>query len=298
VLLAGLVALGLLLLWALSRLGQDGTAPEGKPAADPGEGREPFVTNSIGMKLKRIGPGKFLMGTPGKEWGGALHEEQHPVELTRAFYIGVYEVIQAEYEKVMGTNPSYLARHGGGKDQVAGEDTSRFPVDSVSWDDAQKFCRKLSQLDAERRAGRQYRLPTEAEWEYACRAGTTSRCHFDENREELGDYAWYQENAGGRPHPVGLKGANPWGLHDMYGNVWEWCADSYHRDYCQKSPGPAVNPFCEGPTVERILRGGGWGAPYGAAWWCRSARRGKRERGAVENYHGLRVVFTAPGGAP
>ena len=118
------------------------------------------------------------MGSPRVEAGRLDDEEQHEVEITRPFYMGMYTVTQAEYEEVMGQNPSYFSATGDGKDKVAGMDTRQFPVEMVTWNDAVEFCRKLSQLPAEQQAGRVYRLPTEAEWEYSCRAGTTTPFHF------------------------------------------------------------------------------------------------------------------------
>ena len=141
----------------------------------------------------------------------------------------MYEVTQEEYQRVMGTNPSEFSHHGQGKRQVVGQDTRRFPVESVSWDDAAEFCRKLSELPEEEAAGRTYRLPSEAQWEYACRAGNTGRFSFSLGRngitkeseeQELLDYGWFVGTQWRETHAVGGKRANPWGLYDMHGNVW------------------------------------------------------------------------------
>ena len=210
------------------------------------------ITNSIGMKLVLIPPGEFMMGSPkelieeelkahGDDQGlGQWYKErlagegpQHRVRITKAFYLGRYLVTQEEYQRVVGNNPSEFSATGQHKDQVAGQDTKRFPVENVSWGDAVEFCRKLSEMPEEKAAGRTYLLPSEAQWEYACRAGSTGRYSFSsarnlirkENEEKsLSDYGWFPDNAGGRVHPVGLKRGIAWGLYDMQGDVWEWCA--------------------------------------------------------------------------
>ena len=148
------------------------------------------TVNSIGMKLVLIPPGEFMMGSPRQEFDSLVREyptrkklfeleqPQHRVRITKPYYLGLYEVTQGEYERVMGTNPSAFSRSGDRSEQVSGQDTSRFPVERVSWEEAVEFCRRLSALPEERAAGRVYRLPTEAEWEFACRAGTTTPFHF------------------------------------------------------------------------------------------------------------------------
>jgi len=173
------------------------------------------TTNSIGMRLVLIPPGEFQMGSPAGD-GVASSDEKphHNVRITKPFYLGVCEVTQEQYERVMAQNPS---RFKG--------DPQR-PVGYVSWTGAAEFCRKLSEKE-----GVTYRLPTEAEWEYACRAGTTTRYCFGDDEASLGEYAWY--GSVGR-YPVGEKTPNAWGLCDMHGNVWEWCADWYDADYYAK----------------------------------------------------------------
>jgi len=236
----------LLLVVAAARAG----AAQAEETADPGS-----LTNSIGMQLVPIRPGEFLMGSPPTEQPRGVDEQRHPVKITRAFYLGKYEVTQDQYERIAGSNPSYFAAGGGGADSVADQDTSQLPVETVSWDDAVEFCRLLSELPEEVEAGRVYRLPSEAEWEYACRAGTTTAFHAG---TALGvRQANIDTIAGTRTVQVGSYAANPFGLHDMHGNVLEWCADWYDAAYYAASPredppGPATG------TV-RVLRGGSWG---------------------------------------
>ena len=189
---------------------------------------------------------------------------------------------QGEYQQVMGVNPSKFLATGGWKEKVAGQDTKRFPVEQVSWNDAVEFCRKLSETPQEKAAGRRYLLPSEAQWEYACRAGSTGRWSFspaasgrtdkmEEIREEnmLSDYGWFGGNAGGMTHPVGGKRANAWGLYDMHGEVWEWCSDRHGNfDYYAESPTDDPTGSLEGSS--RIFRGGGWCFDAGSS---RSAHR-------------------------
>ena len=187
------------------------------------------ITNSIGMKLVLIPAGKFMMGSPKDEQNRRNNEEQHEVEITQPFYMGMYTVTQAEYQQVMGKNPSWFSVTGIGKDKVQGMDTSRFPVEMVSWENAVEFCRKLSGLSEEKEEGRKYRLPTEAEWEYSCRAGTTTRFYSGDSDESLAGVANFDGSKVGMPTPVGRFNPNAFGLYDMHGNVSQWCADWYGR---------------------------------------------------------------------
>jgi serine/threonine-protein kinase len=266
------------------------------------------ITNSIGMKLVLIPPGEFTMGSP-KELieeelkthaGDAWYTDhlpgegpQHRVRITRPFYLGTYLVTQGEYERVMASNPSEFSATGKGKDKVAGQETKRFPVEMVSWDEAVEFCRKLSDLPAEKAAGRTYLLPSEAQWEYACRAGSTGRYGFstlrnmipgEHEEKALLDYGWFADNAGGMPHAVGLKRASAWGLYDMYGNVWEWCQDWYDKGYYASSPTDDPTGPPGGPN--RVSRGGCWADGAG---YCRSADRARSGPGDRYSYLGLRV---------
>jgi formylglycine-generating enzyme required for sulfatase activity len=243
------------------------------------------ITNSIGMKLVLIPKGTFMMGSPASEQGRDDDETQHEVTISEDYYLGVFEVTQGQYEKVMGTNPSYFPKRVIGK-----SDSSMYPVEKVSWEDAVEFCKKLSDLPEEKKAGRVYRLPTEAEWEYACRAGSKSAYSFGADSTSLGDYAWFGENSGNQTHPVGEKKANAWGLYDMHGNVWEWCSDcwgKYPKGSVSDPSGPSEGSY-------RVNRGGCWG--IGAAD-CRSANRSWLDP-SIRNYgYGFRVALS-PSGIP
>lgn len=154
----------------------------------------------------------YKMGSPESEKDRFEDETQHDVTLTESFEMGQFPVTQSQWEAVMGNNPSYFK----------GENN---PVECVSWNDAQEFIKKLNDEDTEYT----YRLPTEAEWEYCARGGTTTAYHFSDSPKDLGDYAWFYDNSGGTTHPVGEKKPNQYGLYDMLGNVWEWCQDVYAK---------------------------------------------------------------------
>jgi formylglycine-generating enzyme required for sulfatase activity len=197
------------------------------------------------MKLALIPAGEFLMGSPDSDPGARGDEKpQHRVRITRPFYLSTSEVTQGEYQRVMGTNPSFFSSTGPGKDRVAGLDTARLPVEQARWHDAVDFCRRLSALPRERQAGRSYRLPTEAEWEYACRAGTRTAFHCGTALSSA--QANFNGNfpcGGAARGPFLARTAearsyapNAWGLYDLHGNVWEWCQDWYDRDYYRESP--------------------------------------------------------------
>ncbi len=194
-----------------------------------------------------IQPGTFIMGSPKNEQGRSVIEKQHQVTLTRGFYLQTTEVTQAQWRAVIGraSNPSHF--------RDCGDDC---PVERVTWEDVQEFINKLNQIEGSNK----YRLPTEAEWEYACRAGTTTRFSFGDDAALLGQYAWYNSNSGGRTHPVGQKKPNVWGLYDMHGNVFEWVQD-WHGDYPSAS---VTDPTGPPSGARRVIRGGGWGVePYG-----------------------------------
>jgi formylglycine-generating enzyme required for sulfatase activity len=261
------------------------------------------IINSIGMKLVLIPKGKFTMGSPPGETGRRDDEKQHEVEITRDFYLGVYEVTQKQYRTVMGHNPSYFSRDGtaskegeykngkpaGGKDKVKDfkdEELDEFPVENVSWEDAQTFLKKLNALAAEKEKGRRYRLPTEAEWEYACRGGAASSKAFHTGDALSSEQANFSDTKLGRTEKVGSYKANAFGLYDMHGNVWEWCADWYGSDYYGKSP--RRDPKGRDEGSDRVCRGGCW---YLSAWDCRSAFRIRFVPGRRVNDLGFRVAL-------
>ena len=231
-----------------------------KPPTAPGD-EEPAVGSEMAvmlldraeLELVWIPEGSFMMGSLDSEFGRVSDEGPlHEVIFSRGFWLGKYEVTQGQWEAVMGYNPSRF------------KGTDR-PVENVSWEAVQQFIGALNQ--AEGRAI--YRLPTEAEWEYACRAGTTTRYSFGNDERELGEYAWYAANSGGSTQDVGLKKPNAWGLYDMHGNVWEW-SHHWYGDYAAESQtdptGPAMGSL-------RVTRGGCWS--IADAWRFRSAYRSK-----------------------
>jgi formylglycine-generating enzyme required for sulfatase activity len=232
-----------------------------------------WVVPDLDLAMVAIAPGSFVMGSPASEPGRFENEVLHPVRLTDAYWLGKYEMTQTQYERVVGTNPSYFRNVG-----------NDAPVENLSWEDAMDFCRKLN--ERERKAGRlpggyEYTLPSEAQREYACRAGGT-----DALSDNLGAVGWYKQNSGDTTHPVGEKEANRWGLHDMYGNVWEWCRDWYD-DY----PSDAVTDP-EGPPsgAERVNRGGGWES---VARSCRPAvRHYSLGPGFRSNFIGFRLALS------
>jgi formylglycine-generating enzyme required for sulfatase activity/serine/threonine protein kinase len=259
--------------------------PESKdPAVEVGTADLPKrFENSIGMKLVLIPKGKFTMGSPANEEGRREGEDAHEVEITKPFYMGVYDVTQAQYRKVMGENPSYFSSTGDGKTSVEGQDTSNFPVETVCWHDGVAFCMKLSTLTEEKHAKRTYRLPTEAEWEYACRGGRSSPFHFG-NAITSAKANFLGSNLK-RTTAVGSYPANDFGLYDMHGNVWEWCADWYTTDYYKQTP--RKDPQGPQTGARRVLRGGSW---YSEAGGCRAAIRYDYDPDRSTYNVGFRVV--------
>ena len=195
------------------------------------------LSDGVEMEFQLINPGSFMMGED--EWIGDSDESpKHKVTITQPFYLGKYEVTQEQWVAIMGNNPSTFK----------GE---KNPVDTVSWDECQIFIQKLSE-----KTGKKFSLPTEAQWEFACRAGTTTQWNFGENENIAVDYAWINENSNKTTHPVGSKEPNAWGIYDMYGNIQEWCADWYTNKY-------KIDDYTDpiGPSYgdSRVVRGGGWG---------------------------------------
>ena len=249
------------------------------------------ITSSIGMKFTLIPAGEFDTGSPPDEEGRLDNESPvHHVKISKPFYLGIHPVTQKEWKAVMGNNPSHFK----------GDD---LPVEQVSWNDVQEFIKNLNKKENTNK----YRLPSEAEWEYAARAGTKSRYFFGDDDSELGEYAWYAENSGSRPpkkgdyfgydqkdwtenkwngktHPVGQKKPNKWGLYDMHGNVWEWVQDVYHDNY---KGAPDDGSAWEGDGSDRVARGGGW---YGSARNCRSANRNGGDPGDRRGVLGFRLL--------
>ena len=247
------------------------------------------LPGDVELDMIGINPDTFLMGSPEDELGRDSEETQHEVTLTKAYWLGKYEVTQAQYEAVMGTNPSNQPDQVGKYYGIG----NNYPVYYVSWDDAMEFCEKLTEI--ERAAGRlpegyEYTLPTEAQWEYACRAGTTTALNSGKNLSDedqcpaMDVVGWYVGNSDKTTHPVGQKKPNRWGLYDMHGNVVEWCSDWYDSYWTKAVTDPA------GPETgsHRVMRGGGW-STY--AYYCRSAYRDYYDPSDYSYIRGFRVAL-------
>ena len=253
------------------------------------------MANSIGMEFNLVPPGEFQMGSPPEyvaqmvadakaqnlpDWYTQrlpCEAPRHRVRITKPFYLAMREVTQAEYERVMGDNPSRF------------KDNPACPVETVSWEEASAFCRQLSELPQEQAARSEYRLPTEAEWEWACRAGTATRWSGTDEEVALQERAWTGHNAEGRTHPVGQKTPNAWGFFDMHGNVWEWCQDWFSMDYYGTSP--LDDPSGPATGSERVNRGGCFG-DGGAR--CRASYRTGGGPGHRNVGLGFRVARSLP----
>ncbi len=235
--------------------------------------------NAVGMEFAPVAPGSFQMGSPAGEKDRLETETPHTVRIGKGFWMGIHEVTQKQYAQVTGGDPVHFKG-------------DNLPVEKVSFDDALDFCRKLSALPQERAAGRTYRLPTEAEWEYACRAGTNTPFHFGEsvngmqaNHDGTKPYGSGQKGPNlGKTAPVGSYPANAWGLHDMHGNVWEWCADWYGP----LAADAVTDPKGADKGAGRVLRGGSWA---NAGKNCRAADRYGYDPSSRTNYLGFRVVL-------
>jgi len=236
----------------------------------PGPKRNLDVNLGAGvtMPFVLVRPGSFMMGSERSIEMRPVHE----VTIPKAFYMGKYEVTQEQWETVMGSNPSNFKG-------------AKMPVEQVNWEDCQNFISKLN----EKLPGRRFRLPTEAEWEHACRAGSTNDYCFGNGETGLREHAWYIGNADKMPHAVGEKKPNAWGLYDMHGNVWEWCQDAYHPNYMDAPVDGSA--WTQGGETNRVLRGGSW---YSEAYVLRSANRGRPNFGYRGIVYGLRPVLEAP----
>jgi formylglycine-generating enzyme required for sulfatase activity len=227
------------------------------------------TTNSIRMEFVLIPAGKFRMGGDKKLEQAEDHETpRHFVTFSNAFFMGKYEVTQAQWSAIMDNNPSAF------KDDIR-------PVERVSWNDVQAFILKLNT----REETNKYRLPTEAEWEYAARAGSESSYTFGAATNILSQYAWYRNNSGGETHPVGQLNPNAWGLYDMHGNVHEWCQDWFDRKYYSQSPSNA--PLGPSTGLAKALRGGDWGSED---WYCRCASRSLSSPDRRSDRLGFRLI--------
>jgi formylglycine-generating enzyme required for sulfatase activity len=226
--------------------------------------------DDVKIELLLIPAGEFDMGSPFSEWPREYDEDPvRRIKISRPFYIGRYEVTQAQWKAVMG----YTSCHFKGPD---------LPADGIPWKDAVAFCKRLGEKQSQT-----FRLPTEAEWEYACRAGTTTAYSFGNDRSVLDDYAWFNSNSDHKTHPVGRKMPNAFGLHDVHGNVWEWCSDwfdGYRDDQSVDPTGPQTG-------FSRILRGGSWFCTPGP---CRSANRGYNTPNIRDDDVGFRIVMDCP----
>lgn len=229
-------------------------------------------TNDLGMTFVRIPAGEFLMGSPDSD-GQAYDDEkpQHRVTISQPFCMGIHPVTQEQWQAVMGHNPSHFQ----------GNPTR--PVESVSWNRVQTYLNKLSESD-----GRPYTIATEAQWEYACRAGSTGRFCFGDDLSKLGDYAWYDENRDKTTQPVGQKQPNHWGLYDMHGNVGEWCLDG-KRAYTANAATDPVGPLA---GANRVFRGGDW---FSVVQYVRAASRFAYTPDGRYRSLGFRCLIPVPG---
>ncbi len=235
------------------------------------------------MEFVRIPAGSFQMGSPDSEANRRDNEGPvHEVRITKPFYMGKYEVTQVQWQAVMGTTVNKQRQRAGSPWHLKGNDPE-CPMYYVSWEEAVEFCKRL---------GKNFRLPTESEWEYACRAGSQTRFHYgdDPNYSELDLYDWYSGNSENKTHPVGQKKPNAWGLYDMHGNVQEWCSDRYISQSMYKKNGSTASMMSASERERyRVCRSGSW---LHEADWCRSANRGSRIEDVRVDFVGFRIVYT------
>ena len=271
--------------WLLRQWGQGKELKEIDDRFSNGEieqGNRRWYVSKLGLTMLLIPAGTFEMGSPDSDPEADSNERpRHPVTLS-AFYLSEFEVTQGQYQRVMDNNPSSFSKAGDDADRVSEEDTSCFPVETVSWDKATEFCKRLSAEE-----GKTYRLPTEAEWEYACRAGTTTQWSCGDE-STLRDYAWYGDNSELATHGVGDRMPNSWGLCDMHGNVDEWCEDWFGHYPAEH----VTNPRGPSQATYRVLRGGCWDDVAG---YCRAAFRRRGGPGNRNDYLGFRVAAVPPG---
>ncbi len=243
------------------------------------------LTNSVGIELIELPVGTFLRGASKDDPDAG--EDEFPVteiRISKPLWFGKYEITQAQFERVMGHNPAWFGPQGPARGIVRKVPTENWPLDNASWKDAVEFCRRLSRIPEEKKTGRTYRLPTESEWEYACRAGTTTRFSYADHLS-TSDARFGDTSPHGHPLPVGSFPPNPWGLHDMHGNVWEWCSDRYSPDaYSTASTGS--QPEIPGSTA-RVVRGGDWRA---TAAFCRSSNRDLTRESRRDVGNGFRIL--------
>jgi uncharacterized protein (TIGR02996 family) len=251
----------------------------------------PTLTNSLGMTFALVPPGSAQLGSG--RWRTTNSERVRTVAIARPFYLGIGPVTQDQYTRVIGSNPSWFAQGGEHAEAVVGMDTASFPVDNIPWQEAVDFCRRLSERDEERQAGRRYRLPWEVEWEYACRSGTQSAYHFGSRAAtRWGRFSWKSDAPSqnrGRTCPVGSYPPNAWGLFDMHGQVWEHCGEPYYAkpadtqlaDWEEPTPGIGL----DGTTV---MHGGSWA---NSPQTCQAHIRSSCTPGFHSGWVGLRVVL-------
>lgn len=227
----------------------------------------------VSFRFVEMPPGRFLMGSL-RGLPYAPEDPVHEVRISARFALGQFPVTQAQYAAVMGHNPASFASH------------ANAPVENVTWHDALHFCQQLSAA-----WGQNVRLPTESEWEFACRAGTNTEYFFGNDARILGDYGWFELNSAERTQPVGAKRPNPWGLHDLVGNVWEWCADVWHSDYSGAPADGSAWLTNQDQQGRRCVRGGAWNMD---AFRCRSSYRSYDWSDAATSRLGFRIVLAAP----